>query len=143
MDLQNDELVHDLGCGLGYSTAVIARIAEMVIGVETEKMARDAQETLMEAGSDNAVVHLASLTEGAAENGHYDVIIIEGGVEVVPASITDQLKDGGRIAALFVTGTLGEVKIGYKSGGEISWRFAFNAGASVLPGFLKVKEFAL
>jgi protein-L-isoaspartate(D-aspartate) O-methyltransferase len=143
LDLQNDELVLDLGCGLGYSTAVIARIAEMVIGVETEKMARDAQETLVEAGPDNAVVHLGALNEGAAEHGPYDVIIIEGGVEVVPASITDQLKDGGRIAALFVTGTLGEVKIGYKSGGEISWRFAFNAGASVLPGFLKAKEFAL
>ena len=143
LDLQNDELVLDLGCGLGYSTAVIARMAQMVIGVETEDLGRDAQETLVEAGSDNAVVHLGELTDGADEHGPYDVIIVEGGVEVLPASITDQLKDGGRIAALFVTGALGEVKIGYKSGGEISWRFAFNAGAPVLPGFAEAKEFAL
>lgn len=143
LDLQNDELVLDLGCGLGYSTAVIARMAQMVIGVETEELGGDAQEALIEAGSDNAVVHLGDLVEGAQEHGPYDVIIVEGGVEELPAAVTDQLKEGGRIAALFVTGALGEVKIGYKTGGEISWRFAFNAGAPVLPGFAKATEFAL
>jgi protein-L-isoaspartate(D-aspartate) O-methyltransferase len=116
----------------------------MVIGVEQdEDMGRDAQDQLAEAGADNAIVHVGALAEGAAEHGPYDVIMIQGGVEDVPSALLEQLRDGGRIAAVFMTGALGEVKIGHKTGGQVSWRFAFNAGAPVLPGFEKVREFAL
>jgi protein-L-isoaspartate(D-aspartate) O-methyltransferase len=144
VDLQNDELVLDVACGLGYSTAVAARVAQMVIGVEEdETLLADAQDLLLESGADNAIVHSGPLAEGAAEHGPYDVILVQGGAEQLPAALLDQLKDGGRIAALMVTGALGEVKIGYKSGGQISWRFEFNANAPVLPGFAATREFAL
>ncbi|MEX0304619.1 MAG: protein-L-isoaspartate O-methyltransferase [Leisingera sp.] len=144
VDVQGDELVLDVACGLGYSTAVTAQVAQMVIGVEEdEDMAGDAQSLLSENGADNAIVHTGPLTEGAAEHGPYDVILVQGGAEELPAAVLDQLKDGGRIAALMVSGALGEVKIGYKSGDQISWRFAFNAGAPVLPGFAAAREFAL
>ncbi|MFY0309736.1 protein-L-isoaspartate O-methyltransferase [Leisingera sp. D0M16] len=144
LDIQNDELVLDVACGLGYSTAVAARVAQMVIGVEEdEDMAADAQALLSETGADNAIVHTGPLADGAAEHGPYDVILVQGGAEELPAPLLAQLKDGGRIAALMMNGALGEVKIGYKSGGAISWRFDFNAGAPVLPGFAAAQEFAL
>ncbi|APX15328.1 protein-L-isoaspartate O-methyltransferase [Phaeobacter inhibens] len=144
IDVQPDELVLDVACGLGYSTAVIARVAQMVIGVEDdETIASEAQDQLSAAGADNAIVHTGALNAGAAEHGPYDVMIIEGGVETVPEALLDQLKDGGRVAAIFMSGALGEVKVGYKSGGQISWRLSFNAGAPVLPGFEAAKEFAL
>lgn len=144
LDIQNDELVLDVACGLGYSTAVAARVAQMVIGVEEdEDMAADAQALLSETGADNAIVHTGPLAEGAAEHGPYDVILVQGGAEQLPGPLLDQLKDGGRIAALMMTDALGEVKIGHKSGGQISWRFAFNAGAPVLPGFTAARGFAL
>lgn len=144
LDIQNDELVLDVGCGLGYSTAVAARVAQMVIGVEEdETLGGDVQSQLSDTGIDNAVVHIGPMTEGAAEHGPYDVIMVQGGVEQIPAPLLDQLRDGGRIAAIFMTGALGEVKIGYKTKDQISWRFAFNAGAPVLPGFAKAREFAL
>ncbi len=144
LDINNDELVLDLGCGLGYSTAVIARMAQMVIGVEEdESFASEAQALLSEVGSDNAIVHQGALVEGAAEHGPYDVILVQGAVETLPDALLAQLKDGGRIAALFMTGAVGDVKIGYKADGQVSWRFVFNAGAPVLPGFEAAKEFAL
>lgn len=144
LDVQNDELVLDVACGMGYSTAVVARMAQMVIAVEgDEDLAAEAQTQLSEIGADNAIVHVAELSEGAAEHGPYDVILVQGGVEELPQSLMDQLKDGGRVAAIFMTGALGQVKIGYKNGDQISWRFAFNAGAPVLPGFAAAKEFAL
>lgn len=144
LDIQNDELVLDVACGLGYSTAVAARVAQMVIGVEEdEDMAGDAQAMLSEISADNAIVHVGPLADGAAEHGPYDVILVQGGVEELPAPLLAQLKDGGRIAALMMNGALGEVKIGYKSGGRISWRFDFNAAAPVLPGFAAAREFAL
>jgi len=144
LDVQNDELVLDVACGMGYSTAVVARMAQMVIAVEgDEELAAEAQTQLNEIGADNAIVHVAELSEGAAEHGPYDVILVQGGVEELPQSLMAQLKDGGRVAAIFMTGALGQVKIGYKNGDQISWRFAFNAGAPVLPGFAAAKEFAL
>ena len=136
LDISNSELVLDVGTGLGYSSAVIAHMAEAVVAVEEdEDLARDAQEALTEAGADNVIMHEGPLAEGAAQHGPYDVIVLQGGVRELPQNLPDQLKDGGRIACLFVEGALGEVRIGRKSGGAISWRMAFNAGAPVLPGF--------
>ena len=76
----------------------------------------------------------------AIENG---VIVIEGGVETIPAALIDQLKDGGRIAAIFMDGALGECRIGHKLDGKMNWRMAFNATAPVLPGFTKASGFVL
>ena len=144
LDIQADELVLDIGTGLGYSAAVMARMAEAVVALEDdESRAEDAQTTLSEHGVDNAIVHVAPLTEGAAEHGPYDVVVLQGGVEALPEAIVDQIKDGGRIAALFVEGALGVVRVGYKIDGELNWRFAFNAGAPVLPGFKKSRAFEL
>jgi protein-L-isoaspartate(D-aspartate) O-methyltransferase len=84
-----------------------------------------------------------ALTEGAAQHGPYDVIIIEGAAEIVPQALLDQLKEGGRIACLFMEKALGVVRLGYKIDGAVAWRYAFNASAPVLPGFAAEKEFAL
>ncbi|MEO1788783.1 MAG: protein-L-isoaspartate O-methyltransferase, partial [Pseudomonadota bacterium] len=59
----------------------------------------------------------------------------------VPPGILAQLKEGGRIAAVFMEGALGVCRIGYMVDGAVSWRFAFNAGAPVLPGFTKAPAF--
>jgi protein-L-isoaspartate(D-aspartate) O-methyltransferase len=67
------------------------------------------------------------------------VITVEGGVEILPDSACmAQLKDGGRIGAIFMDGAVGTVKIGYKRQGRITWRSAFNATAPLLDGFRKV-----
>lgn len=144
LDIQPDELVLDLGCGLGYSTAVIARMADAVVAVEEDAdQAADAQSTLSQQGVDNAAVIEGPLADGDAKHGPYDVIILQGAVEHMPDTILDQVKEGGRICAVFQEGSLGVVRIGYKIDGEINWRFAFNAGAPVLPGFERRRAFTL
>ncbi|APE44150.1 protein-L-isoaspartate O-methyltransferase [Sulfitobacter alexandrii] len=130
------ELVLDVGGAMGYSTAVIAHMAEAVVTVEEdETMAHEAQEALIAAGADNAIVHVGPLAEGAGQHGPYDAIILQGGVQQIPQVLIDQLKEGGRICALFMIGQLGEVRLGRKYGTDLSWRMAFNAAAPVLPGF--------
>lgn len=144
LDVQPNHTVLDLGCGLGYSTAVLARLADFVAGVEDdEDLANEAQSILSENGVDNAAVMAGDLTEGAAKSGPYDVIIAQGAVEEMPSTILDQLRDGGRIAAIFAEGSLGVVRVGYKSNGVVSWRFAFNATAPTLSGFKKAAAFSL
>ncbi|KAA8605772.1 protein-L-isoaspartate O-methyltransferase [Salipiger aestuarii] len=137
-----DDLVLDIGAGLGYSSAVIARIAEAVVAVEEDEgLAAEAQSLLGE-HADNVLLHIGPLAGGAAAHGPYDAIVIEGGVSILPDALTDQLKDGGRIACIFMEGALGTVRIGWKIDGAITWRFAFNASAPVLPGFEKKAAFA-
>jgi protein-L-isoaspartate(D-aspartate) O-methyltransferase len=144
VDVKNDELVLDIGAGFGYSAAVTAQFAEAVVAVEAdEAMSADAQTILSDAGADNVIVHTGELSAGVAAHGPYDVITIQGGVETVPSEIIEQLKEGGRIAALFMTGALGEMRVGHKIDGRMNWRLAFNASAPVLPGFAKEREFAL
>jgi protein-L-isoaspartate(D-aspartate) O-methyltransferase len=144
LDIQPHELVLDLGCGLGYSTAIIAKLADAVMAVEAdEALAAEAQRTLSAEGVDNAAVITGPLAAGAAKHGPYDVITVQGGVEVVPQAIIDQLKDGGRIACVFMTGALGEARVGYKSGGNVTWRAVFNASAPVVPGFAASRGFRL
>lgn len=144
LNIQKTELVLDVAPGLGYSTAVIARLAEAVVAVEEDEgFAEEAEETLAAEGVDNAAVIAGPLIDGAARHGPYDVIMIQGGVQEVPAKLTDQLKEGGRMAAVFMEGELGVARIGYKIDGRMNWRFAFNAGAPVLPGFEARKAFSL
>lgn len=143
VDIQPGEVVLDLGCGLGYSTAVIARMAEAVVALEEdEALAAEAQRTLAAQGVDNAAVVTGPLAKGDAKHGPYDVITLQGGVEQVPAALLDQLKEGGRIAALFMENALGTVKVGHKTGGKVVWRFAFHAAAPVMAGFATRHEFA-
>lgn len=144
LDIQPGELVLDIGCGLGYSAAVIARLGETVVAVEEdETLAAEAQRLLSEEGVDNAVVVTGRLTEGSARNAPYDVITVEGGVEAMPEAILAQLKDGGRIGAVFMEGAVGTARIGYKTEGRVTWRQVFNASAPVLPGFEAKRSFVL
>ena len=144
INIEGNELVLDIGAGYGYSSALVARMAEAVIAVEEdETLAAEAQSILSDQGADNVVVHTGPLTDGAVQHGPYDAILIQGGVEQVPQGLLDQLKEGGRIGCVFMEGALGVARIGYKIDGDITWRFAFTASAPVLPGFAKEVAFTL
>ena len=136
LNIQPTELVLIVGAGLGYEAAVVARLAQAVVALESHpEMAAQAEATLAEQGVDNVAVVTGELAAGYPGQAPYDVILIAGGVEEVPQALTDQLAEGGRIGAIFAEGNLGVARIGHKIDGEINWRFAFNGSAPVLPGF--------
>lgn len=142
LDIQPAESVLDVGTGLGYGAAVMARLAASVVALEEEAdLAEGAKAAL--AGIGNVAVVAGPLAAGHAAQGPYDVITVQGGVEQIPAALLAQLKEGGRIGAVFMEGALGTVKVGLKTEGKISWRFAFNATAPVLPGFAAARAFVL
>ncbi|PQO23650.1 protein-L-isoaspartate O-methyltransferase [Rhodobacteraceae bacterium WD3A24] len=144
LDIRSNELVLDIGAAMGYSAAVISRLAEAVVALEEDSdLAAEAQARLAAQEVDNVAVVNGPLAGGAPRHGPYDVIVVEGGVEAVPDAITDQLREGGRIGCVFMEGVLGVVRIGYKLDGHIDWRDAFNAGAPVLDGFARAPSFAL
>lgn len=142
LNIQKDELVLDVGAALGYSASVIGQMAQAVVALEEdETLAAGAQQRL--SGSDTVAPVTGALVAGVPAQAPYDVIVIEGGVQEIPPALTVQLKDGGRIGALFMEGALGTVRVGTKNGDGIAWRDAFNATAPVLAGFSRKAEFAL
>jgi protein-L-isoaspartate(D-aspartate) O-methyltransferase len=144
VDIQPTEVVLDVGCGLGYTAALAARMAEAVVALEEDPaLAHEAEQLLAAEGADNAVVIEGRLGEGAAKHGPYDVVLVEGAVEELPATFAEQLNEGGRIACLFMEGELGVMRLGIKADAALTWRFAFNAGAPVLPGFTRQRSFSL
>ncbi len=144
LDVQPGERVLDLACGLGYGPAVLDRLGALVTAVEDDPaLVSEAAGLLAAQGAANARVHAGPLTEGAPAGAPYDVILIEGGVEVIPDAVLAQLAEDGRIGAVFAEGELGIARIGRKEGGAVQWRYAFNAGAPVLPGFGRAAAFVL
>jgi protein-L-isoaspartate(D-aspartate) O-methyltransferase len=136
------DLVLDVGCGYGYSTAVLARMAEAVVGLESDpRMAAEAEALIAAHSIDNAVLETGPLTEGVAEHGPFDAIVLQGAIEVLPEAIAGQLKDGGRVAAIFVEGRHGHARLGIGTPAGIVWRRIFDATAPVLPGFEATKAF--
>ena len=144
VDIQGNELVLDIGCGLGYSSAVIGKFSEAVVSIEeNEYMAAEAEANLAAEGCLNVAVVQGSLAQGAAQHAPFDVIVVQGAVEHMPAALIEQLAEGGRIVAVFSQKGQGAVRVGYKTDGQMSWRFACNAFAPVLKGFVAERSFAL
>lgn len=144
LDVGPEDLVLDLAPGFGYSTAVLAYLAQAVVAVEPdEPLVKEAEAALAETGIDNAAIQAGDPAAGAPRHGPYDVIAVQGAAEVVPEALTDQLADGGRIACLFVEDRLGICRLGVKADGHVNWRYAFNACAPILPGFERKPEFTL
>ena len=144
LDITPSDLVLDIGCGTGYSSALMQGMAQAVIGLEEdEALAESAETALARAGAETVVLVRGKLTEGATDHAPYDVIILQGGIEELPQALIGQLAEGGRVCALFMDGALGVVRLGVRKGDVIGWRDIFNAAAPVLPGFEKARAFSL
>ncbi|TKW68534.1 MAG: protein-L-isoaspartate O-methyltransferase [Paracoccus denitrificans] len=142
LNIQPTELVLNIAAGLGYDAAVMARLGEAVVALESDPdLATQAEANLSEQGVDNVAVVTGDLTQGFAKQAPYDVILISGAIEELPQAIADQLKEGGRVGAIFDEGMLGVARIGHKIDGAVNWRYAFNGSAPVLPTFRKSETF--
>ena len=136
------ELVLDVGCGTGYSSAVLARIAGVGVALESDPtLAAEAGERLAALGCDNVSVVEGPLPAGHAAQAPYDVILVEGSVEEIPATLLDQLKDGGRLVAVVGAGNSGRATLWLKEDGLVSSRPAFNAAVRPLDAFARVPTF--
>ena len=142
--VREDDLVLDLAPGLGYSTAVLAHLATAVVAIEPDAdMSAQAAEAIVAMEIDNAVVSQGNPAEGDAAHGPYDLIFVNGGIETVPQALTDQLKDGGRLVAIYMDGAIGQCRVIVRAGETLATRYAFDATAPVLAGFEAERAFAL
>ncbi len=134
--------VLDVGAGTGYASAIISRIAKSVVALESdENLVSRATVVLAEQGFDNVSVVKGSLEKGYASEAPFDVIFLNGAVEVIPDALFDQLRDGGRLIAVVGYGNASAAQVYVREGASVSKRFVFNTSVKPLPGFRKIVEF--
>lgn len=144
-NIQKTDIVLDIGCNTGYTTAVMGYLAGTVVGLEfDETLANEADKLLHDLDICNAVVvRQEKLREGYAAQGPYNVILINGSVPEVPENIKHQLADGGRLVTVVAThGHMGRAVLIERRGSEFTTRELFDAATPTLAGFERAKAFA-
>ena len=130
-----DDVVLLVGAGLGYTAAVLGQLAGSVIALECEEALADSASAVLEEDVTNVAVVQGPLEAGWPKEAPYDVVFVDGAVLVEPKALIDQLKVGGRLVTIYGEGLSGRAQIFMKGEHGVSMRYAFNAAATVLPGF--------
>ena len=90
----------EIGCGSGYSTAVLAMTGREVVSLECfQRLAQDARARLEKLGLRNAAVLWADGFEISPSYGLFDRILAHGALERVPANLWGALGEGGVLVA--------------------------------------------
>lgn len=138
------DVVLDIACGRGYSTAILAQLAETVVGLEDdEARVERATSNLVDADITNAAVVQGSLKGGAPEHGPFNVIFVNGAVHDVPKSWFDQLAHQGRLVVVIQDGPVGRACVYTRSGDAIGEHVAFDASLPVLEDLKREPAFTL
>lgn len=141
-DVQSSDLVLDIACGRGYSSAILAQLAETVVALEDcEERVSRATDTLLAADITNAVVVQGNLVAGAAEHGPFNVIFVNGAVSKVSDCWLSQLANNGRLVSVVKDGPIGRATVFTKAGDRIGQRIVFDANVPALEALKPAPEF--
>jgi len=142
-EIQETDLVLDIGCTTGYSTAILTCLTNSVVGLEQgADLVEKASSNLAAANIINAAIVEGPLNKGYPAEGPYDVILINGRVSEPPETLIKQLKPGGRVVGILGQGVSGKAVIWLSNGDNWTSRQAFDATAGDLPGFEKSRQFS-
>jgi protein-L-isoaspartate(D-aspartate) O-methyltransferase len=131
-----------VGAGVGYSVAILARLASRVVALESDpELAQRAAQSLKAQGVANASVVEGPLAGGAPQLAPFDVILFDGSVDVVPPTIVDQLAENGRLVAVVNAAGVGRARLMTRSVGAVASRIEFDAAVPRLPELEAVPAF--
>jgi protein-L-isoaspartate(D-aspartate) O-methyltransferase len=143
LELKDSDKVLDVGGGLGYTAAILARLAGSVVALEDDAARSERCAELVRAGgATNVSAVNGPLDTGWPALAQYDAILINGTCEVEPQTLLRQLGNGGRLVGIFGTAPATKAMLYRIDNGEIGYRPLFNAAAPLLPAFAKLPAFA-
>ena len=98
LELKPDDVVLEIGTGLGYQSAVLAELASRVYSVEIiDELAQRAVQRLNRQGYTNVEVRVANGYLGWPEHAPFHKVIVTAAPDLIPAPLINQLKAGGRM----------------------------------------------
>lgn len=141
-EVRPEDIALVVGGGTGYAAALLSRLANTVVALESEpQLAQRAGAAFSDLSIDNAVVFEGPLNAGCPKHAPYNAIYLDGAVEQLPAALTNQLADGGRLVGVLLEQGVGRASLWIKSGNAVSRRVLFDANVAPLPGFAAPARF--
>lgn len=141
-----DHVLH-VGGNTGYGTAIIGQLAHSVVVVDEQRFVHGLPQKLIYAGCRN-VTCVSALAQGAPQHAPYDVVVIEGAIEELPAELLAQLKEGGRMvygqvltAPPTTSNGMARLMMAQKQQGKLVQRALSEATMPRLPGFARAEQF--
>lgn len=132
---QTGERALIVGSGTGYSAALLREIGLDVVALESdEALAATANAAGIEPIS-------GELSKGWAKGAPYDLMLLDGAVEEIPAALVKQLRDGGRLAGAVSDRSVTRLVIGRVAGGTLGLRSLADADVGMIPGFERPRAF--
>ncbi len=147
LQVQRHEKVLEIGAGSGFMAALLAHRAQQVFTLECRPaLVEMARENLRRAGIVNATVvetPAASAVRGLPGEAPFDVILLSGSVPEVPRTLLEQLKIGGRLAAIVGDEPVMRARL-FTRVGEAAWSDLdlFDTVAPRLQGFAEPSRFS-
>jgi protein-L-isoaspartate(D-aspartate) O-methyltransferase len=141
--VQGAKVLH-VACGTCYAGAILAKLGVSVVALdEDRKLVDGGAAALASVGVSSARMMVGPLAEGAAAEGPFDVIFIEGAYQKRPTNLIAQLAEGGRLIGVQGIGRAAQVMLEVKSRGAGAGRAVFDASAPLLAAFAAEPQFAL
>jgi protein-L-isoaspartate(D-aspartate) O-methyltransferase len=98
LEVGPEDTVLEIGTGMGYQSAVLAALAHKVCTIELiEPLAQQAVKRIASAGMKNVEIRIGNGYNGWPERAPFDRIIATAAPDLIPASLINQLKSGGRM----------------------------------------------
>lgn len=142
LECEATDRVLEVGTATGYGAAVLGQIAKEVVALDSdEALTARARVALSDKKYSNIRIVNGALSAGWMAEAPYAAILVSGAVTEMPASLLDQLQDGGRLVAIRHQNGIGRLIQWRRTGTTFSARPVGEAAAPVLPGFERVAGF--
>lgn len=139
-DVRPTDKVLLIGAAGGYSAALLAGLANAVVAVEEEASLAALARTALAAYANVELVE-GPLAAGYAKEGPYDLIVVDGAVEELPAALLDQLKPEGRVVTGVVDRGVTRLASGRRTEGGFGLSDFADIECAILPGFERLRTF--
>jgi protein-L-isoaspartate(D-aspartate) O-methyltransferase len=132
-----------VGAGSGYGAALLAACGPTVTALEEDEALHALSRTALPALAPGVSSVRGRLADGWQQAGPYDLILVEGAFEQVPAALIAQFTPrGGRLVGVRMAGgPIGQAVLAEPTQGGLSEQPAFDCSAPVLPGLQSVAGF--
>jgi protein-L-isoaspartate(D-aspartate) O-methyltransferase len=98
LGLAGDEYVLEVGTGLGYQTALLARLAAHVLSIERwPDLVMQARRSIAGQGVGNVMLLVGDGSGGMPDRAPFDAIIVSAAYPEVPVPLVEQLRPGGHL----------------------------------------------
>jgi protein-L-isoaspartate(D-aspartate) O-methyltransferase len=98
LEIRADDVVLEIGTGLGYQAAILAQLARKVYSIELiEELGQQAKQRLRQQGCSNVELRIGNGYHGWSQHAPFDKIMVTAAPDLIPPPLLHQLKAGGRM----------------------------------------------